>query len=802
MADFASLISPALGAGLTWLSRRRLPKVDGRLRLDGLQAPVEVLRDRWGVPHIYAENEHDLLMAQGFVHAQDRLWQMEANRRAAAGRVAEILGASAVDLDRRMRTLTIHHVAEHEATLLDDDVRAMLDAYAAGVNAFITQGRLPIEFTLLRYKPELWEVADTLAWAKMMSWYLCADWSAEATRWQRVKRLGEARVASLYVPYLEHWPRVVHSGVPYSVLAGTAPESHRPAPETGTPPAASSGNPPATGGLGSNNWVVAGSRTISGMPILANDMHLGMAIPAIWYENHLVGGDFNVTGVTFPGVPGVISGHNGRVAWGFTDGLPDVQDLYIEHIRCTGDGRVQVEFEGGWYEATILREAIRVKGGATVYEDVIVTRHGPIINILRDDLADAEPLALRWTSLEPDTLIRGFLRMNRARSCAQFRETLRDWSAPVQNIVYADVEGNIAYSFPGKIPIRAQGDGTTPVPGWTGDCEWTGYIPFEHLPHLENPPQGERRGGERRSGERRSGYIASANNAVVDDGYPYDLAVRAGTGHRAQRIVELLESCERVDVAYVRQMHLDVVSPLARTVARYLSQLQMDDPALVGIVDRMRVWDGALHTNSPEAAIYEIFIRQMTSLTLAEVYADTPPDDEVAWRWLEHALADPHHPGFDLGHGETRDEVMRLALARTVEALTADYGPDVETWAWGKLHRMTYGHPLGENRLLAKVFNRGPYPLPGDGHTVCAVSQRDLRKTAVVGPPYRMIVDLGDLRNSVSLLTPGQSGHLGSPHYDDQLQAWFTGEYHPMLYAREDVEREAQHRLILSPEET
>jgi penicillin amidase len=777
MPDFTSLITPVLSAGLTWLSRRRLPKVDGALCLDGLQAPVEVVRDRWGVPHIFAANEHDLYMAQGFVHAQDRLWQMEANRRAGAGRLAEVVGAAAVEMDRRMRTLTIRRVAEHEATLLDDDIRAVLDAYAAGVNAFIAQGRLPVEFTLLRYKPEPWVVADTLTWIKMMSWYLCADWWAEVSRWQLIKRLGEARVAALYLPYFEHWPRVVPSGVPYTILADTLPERSHPAP--------AAGNPSATGGMGSNNWVVAGARTTTGMPILANDMHLGMSIPAIWYENHLVGGALNVTGVTFPGTPGVISGHNGRVAWGFTDGMPDVQDLYIEHTRRTHDGRVQVEFDGGWYEAAILREAIRVKGSATVYEDVIVTRHGPIINVLRDDLADAEPLALRWTSLEPDMVLRGLMRMNHARDCREFRETLRDWTAPVQNVVYADIEGTIAYSFPGKIPIRAQGDGTVPVPGWTGDYEWTGYIPFEHLPHIENPPQG---------------YVASANNAVVDDGYPYDLAVRAGSGHRAQRIVELIESCAKMDVAYVRQMHLDVVSPLARIVARHLGQLEVDDPALAAIVNRMRVWDGALRVDSAEAAICGIFIRQMVSLTLSETFAEPEPYRDEAWRWLEHTLPDPHHPGFDLGHGETRDDVMRLALAKTVEALTAECGPDVDDWAWGKLHRMTYGHPLGENKLLATVFNRGPYPAPGDGHTVCAVHQHDLRKTTVTAAPYRMIVDLHDVRNSVSLLTPGQSGQPGSPHYDDQLQAWFTGEYHPMLYAREDVEREARHRLRLSPE--
>jgi penicillin amidase len=780
MVDIASILAPILNIGLTWLSRRRLPKVDGDLTIPGLQAQVEVLRDRWGVPHIYAQNPHDLYMAQGFVHAQDRLWQMEINRRATAGRLSEVIGPATVLMDRQMRALTMRHVAESEVALLPADIREMLDAYAAGVNAFIAQGRLPVEFTLLRYKPEPWVIADTLAWIKMMAWYLCADWWSEVRRMRLTERLGAERVAELTPAYLPHWPRVVPSGVLYSVLADVTAETARP--RSATPQSA--GTLSATdAGWGSNNWVIGGSRTTTGKPILANDMHLQMSIPAIWYENHLTDGELNVTGVTFPGVPGVVSGHNGHVAWGFTDGLPDVEDLYIEHTRRTEDGRVQVEGEGGWYEATILHEAIRVKGGETVYEDVVVTRHGPIINALLPDWEDAPTLALRWTSLEPDAgMMEAFFRITRARTCGEFREALRLWTSPVQNVVYADTEGNIAYSFPGKIPIRARGNGTTPSPGWTYDDEWTGYIPFAHLPHLENPPQG---------------YIASANNLVVDDAYPYDLAVRPVSGNRAQRIVELIESREKIDLAFVRQMHLDVVSPLARTVARYLGQLEVDDPALRAVVELVRAWDGAMHADSAAALVYEIFAHQLVTLLLAKPLEGHYLFDEAIWGWLEKVLAEPQSHWFDLGHGETRDDVMRLALAETLAYLRKEFGPEPADWTWGKLHQIIYNHPLGESKVLAPCFNRGPYPVSGNRHTVCATHQRHFDSHTFGGPPYRMIVDLGDVRNSVSLLTPGQSGQPGSPHYDDQIAAWSTGEYHPMLFTREDVEREFQHRLRL-----
>ncbi|MGC9397222.1 MAG: penicillin acylase family protein [Anaerolineae bacterium] len=780
MVDIANVLAPILDIGLTWLSRRRLPKVDGELALPGLQAQVEILRDRWGVPHIYAQNSHDMYMAQGFVHAQDRLWQMEVNRRATAGRLSEVIGPATLQMDRQMRTLTMRRVAESEVALLPDDIREMLDAYAAGVNAFIAQGHMPVEFAILRYKPEPWVIADSLAWVEMMAWTLCADWRSEVRRMRLTERLGVERVAELMPEYLPHWPRVVPSGVPYSVLADVTAEAVRS--QTASPQSAASLSA-TDAGWGSNNWVIGGSRTTTGRPILANDMHLQMSIPAIWYENHLTDGALNVTGVTFPGVPGVVSGHNGHVAWGFTDGFPDVEDLYIEHTRRTEDGRVQVEGEGGWYEATILHEAIRVKGGETVYEDVVVTRHGPVINALLPDWEDAPTLALRWTSLEPDTgMMVAFFRMNRAHTCQGFREALRLWTSPVQNVVYADTEGNIAYSFPGKIPIRARGDGKTPSPGWTDDDEWTGYIPFAHLPHLENPPQG---------------YIASANNQVVDDAYPYDLAVRPLSGNRAQRIVELIESREKIDLAFVRQMHLDVVSPLARTVARYLGQLEVGDPALREVVALVRGWDGAMHADSAAALVYEIFAHQLITMLLAKPLEGHYLFGETTWGWLEKVLAEPHSHWFDLGHGETRDEVMRLALAETLAYLQKEFGPDPADWAWGKLHQIIYNHPLGGSKLLAPCFNRGPYPVSGNGHAVCATHQRNFDSHTFGGPPYRMIVDLGDVRNSVSLLTPGQSGQPGSPHYDDQIAAWSAGEYHPMLFIREDVEHEMQHRLRL-----
>ncbi len=474
-------IAGLLGLASYWL-RKPLAKTQGTLQVPGLQAPVEIIRDKWGVPHIYAANTHDLMFAQGFVHAQDRLWQMDFQRRLVAGRLSEVMGAVTVPVDRWMRILGMRKVAEKEVGLIGSDVRANIEAYASGVNACIAQGHLPVEFSLLRYKPERWTVADSLSWVKMMSWNLSVNWETEILRAQLIARLGPEKAAELEPDYFDRWPTIVPPGVDYSAIGGAAllrAEAARPF--TG---------PAAGDGLGSNNWVLAGSHTATGAPLLANDMHLLISIPAIWYENHLAGGDLNVTGVTFPGIPGVVAGHNEHVAWGFTNGFPDVQDLYMEHLRRTDNDRVQYEHKGEWLDARLVREEIRVKGGETVVEEVVITQHGPIINQLAPDFTGEQPLAMRWTSFEPDTMMLALDGMNRARSCLEFREALRHWAAPVQNIVYADTAGNIGYSFPGKVPIRAKGEGRVPVPGWTGEYEWTGYIPFDKLPHMYNPPQG------------------------------------------------------------------------------------------------------------------------------------------------------------------------------------------------------------------------------------------------------------------------------------------------------------------------
>jgi penicillin amidase len=813
-ASLLTVAASVAAAGYYWLLRRPLARTKGTLRLPGLQDEVEVLRDRWGVPHIYASNLHDLLFAQGFVHAQDRLWQMDFHRRLVAGRLSEIMGPVTLSVDYWLRILGMRRVAELEVDLLAAQTRLNLEAYAAGINARVAQGRLPVEFAILRYRPEPWTVADTLSWVKMMSWYLSVNWESELLRAQLVAHLGPDRAAELEPSHPPEQPYIVPPGVELAAL-DTGPLERAEAVRAFT-------GPTARDGLGSNSWVLSGSRTATGAPLLANDMHLFMTLPSIWYENHLVANDLNVTGITFPGIPGVVAGHNGHVAWGFTNGYADVQDLYVERLRRVDDGegnsRVQYEYQGQWLDAELRHEEIGIKGGETVVKEIIVTHHGPIINALAPELADkpwpealegappevAEGLALRWTSLEPDGMIEAVSTMTRAKDCLEFRQALRHWTAPVQNVVYADTKGNIAYSYPGKVPIRARGDGRVPVPGWTGEYEWLGYIPFEELPHLYNPPQG---------------YIVTANNRVVGDDYPYHLGSEFALGDRAQRIVELIEAREQIDVPYVKRMHFDQVSHTARAIGHHLGQLPVNEPELAAVVERMRDWDGSLDARSAPAAIHQVFLRRMIQLLLQDRlgdlsirYAGKGPTPMLAessifgstsWVWLLNLLTQSSSPWFDLGHGETRDDVMRLALRQAVDLLKTELGPEIEDWAWGKLHTLTYAHTLGRVKPLDKLLNRGPYPIGGDGTTIWATgaSRHDFSSHSIVGPPFRFVADLGDLRNSWGLLVPGQSGQPGSKHYDDQIQAWFAGEYHPMLYERGDVERGTHARLHLVPAE-
>jgi len=788
----------AAGGGY-FVTRRSFPAVKGTIEAAGLQSQVEVYRDSWGIPHIYASNPHDLFFAQGYVHAQDRFWQMEFSRRQGSGRLSEILGKSALGSDRFIRTVGWHRTAAQELEQLDDEIRAVLEAYAEGVNAYIStrRGRLGLEFTILgltgvKFDPEPWTPLNTITWAKVMAWDLGGNMGTELLRAQVAARLGASAVSEVVSPYPDDYPVIVPNP-----LTGATLES--------LPEAAFDLHFLGTGeGIGSNNWVVAGSRTETGMPLLANDMHLGIQMPSIWYEIGLhcepvgPGCPFNVTGFSFAGVPAVIVGHNDHIAWGVTNLAPDVQDLFIERINPENPN--QYEYQGEWLDMEVVREEIRVAGAEEpVVVNARLTRHGPIINDVAGGTEDEwffgwQPLALSWTALQPGTLLQSVLLLDQASNWEDFREALSYWDVPSQNFVYADVEGNIGYQAPGRIPIRASGNGSMPAPGWTGEYEWVDYIPFDELPRAFNPEEG---------------YVVTANNAVVGTDFPYFLGMDWAPGYRARRIVELIEADASLSSADMQAIQGDSSPVYTQEVLPYLITLSSDKPRLAEALNLLRDWDGRAVRDSAGAALFEAFRLHLIDLTFG---------DELGERLLSRArntagialvglLPDEASPWFDdvtTPPVETRDEIMLQALEEAVDELTETLGRNMNRWRWGDLHTATFeNQSLGQCGigLVEALFNRGPVPV--DGSTVAvnatAYSPNDPYTVRAV-PSQRQIVDLKDFTRSLSIHTTGQSGHPYHPHYSDMIDPWRNIEYHPMLFAKESIVADKKALLILTPQ--
>ncbi|MFW6115424.1 MAG: penicillin acylase family protein [Chloroflexota bacterium] len=778
--------------------RRSWPQVDGSARVDGLRAPVTVLRDSWGVPHIYASNAHDLFFTQGYVHAQDRFWQMEFWRRAGSGRLAEILGESALENDRFIRTIGWHRAAERELDMLDAETISVLESYADGVNAYISahRGSLGLEFIVLGltgapFEPEPWTPLNTVTWGKVMAWDLSGNRSSELLRAHIAARLGTPAVDELVPAYPEQDPVIVPHPLTEASLRAVSDAVVGPL-TLGTGEY-----------LGSNSWVLAGDRTDTGAPLLANDPHLGIQMPSIWYEIGLhcepVGPDcpYDVVGASFASSHGVIIGHNAQIAWGVTNLGPDVQDLFIE--RLNPEDPHQYEYRGEWRDVEVIREEIRVAGREEpVLMDVRQTHHGPIINDVgagteEDWSFGWQPLALSWTGLQPGTLMRSILVLNRAANWEEFREALSYWDTPSQNFVYADVAGNIGYQAPGRIPVRASGDGTTPVPGWTGEYEWVDTIPYDDLPRAFNPPEG---------------YIVTANNAVVGDEYPYLLTRDWTPGYRAGRIIELIEAQSSLSIDDVQGIQADNVSHWARRVLPFVTSITTDQPELAEAVALLYDWDGRAVRESPGAALFELFRLHLIDAT----FGDELGEDLLGkarsslMNALLTILPEPDSPWFDdvmTSRVETRDEILLRALEEAVQELSARQGSNMDNWRWGALHTASFeNQSLGRCGigLVEALFNRGPYPIDGSMATVNQASYKlDQPFSARTIASYRQIVDLGDLSRSVSMHTTGQSGHPFHRHYDDMIDPWRNVEYHPMLWDRTTVETQAEAVLILSP---
>jgi len=803
-------------AGLAYTTMRRsFPQTSGNLALPGLQAQVQVIRDKQGIPHIYAANSHDLFMAQGYVHAQDRFYQMDFWRHETAGRLSELYGSGTVGTDKFLRTLGWHRLAEQEYASADPDTKALLDAYAAGVNAYLnthSAADLSLEYSVLaltglsNYKPEAWTPADTLAWGKAMAWDLGGNLDDEVERAVLNNSLG-ADKTNLYMPlYPSDHPIIV------------------PNPATGSLPLQNLHNQIAAvnaqiggyfRGIGSNNWVIAGSHTTTGKPLLANDPHLSIQLPSIWYEVALNcqpvsdACPYQVSGYSFAGVPGVVIGHNARIAWGFTNVNPDVEDLYIEKVNPGDPNQYQVN--GQWQAMTVTQETIAVKGAAIVPLTIRTTRHGPVITEAYGldqfaqkaglDPSSQYALSLRWTALDPNYLFRSIFKIDRASNWTDFREALKDFAAPSQNAVYADVDGNIGYQTPGNVPIRKQGDGLAPVPGWTDDFEWTGYIPFDKLPYAYNPPQG---------------FIATANNAVVGPDYPYLITLQWDEGYRAQRIVSMINATPKLSIDDIEQIQGDDMNLGSTEVLPYLTALSFEDAKLSTALNQLKGWDSQMTIQSQPAAIYMAFFNRL----LSDTFDDQVPQqywlrgEDRSWVILRQLLKQPDSDWCDNTQTpaiEKRDDILRQAFTEGYADLEKRLGPDSSHWTWGRLHTATFRNlTLGESgvSVIESIFNRGPYPVAG-GASIVNATGSDLSSDdpGNTGDPYavtslpsmRMIVDLSNLDNSLQVFTTGESGHAYAPHYVDMADHWRQIQYYPMLWSRANVDANTEATLTLTP---
>jgi penicillin amidase len=779
------IILAALGV---WFVRRPWPQEEGTLVVAGLSAPAEVIRDEWGVPHIYAENDHDLFFAQGYVHAQDRLWQMEVNRRYGSGTLSAILGEAPLELDRMMRTLGLRRSAEKDWALVDNEMRTLMEAYADGVSAYIenNRDRLPLEFTILGVDPEPWTPVDSLTWGKVMSLDLGGNFRSELFRARLIAELGAETAQHLLPPYPDGSPLIIPPeaksyawlrGAQFdglealeSVLGGPSPEK------------------------GSNNWVVHSSRTATGLPLLANDTHLGLDLPSIWYENGLHGGRFDSVGFTFPGVPLVVIGHNGSIAWGVTNLGPDVQDLYLEKLEDPAHP-TKYEFQGQWKDLEVIYETIEVKGEAPATLNVLSTHHGPIVNDILGKLQRAEPLALRWTALDSTNVIKAVMLLNQATNWDEFRQALSYWDVPSQNIVYADVDGNIGYQTPGKIPIRAPGhQGLVPVPGWTGEYEWQGFIPFDELPMVYNPG---------------TGFVATANNKVVPDDYPYLLAYEWAPPFRAQRITDLLAADDEITIEDTRDIHAQTYSLPAEALRPYLLDIEPQDDLQAEALAWVREWNLYNEADQVGASIYHTWYLFLLQNTLGDEVGH-----EMLDMYLNYArvsmmidlMTEPTSPWFDdvtTAQVETRDDIVRSSFADAVDWLSGRLGANPETWEWGRLHTKTFIHrPLGMSgiSLLEDLFNSKTIPARGDPFSVDAAGYSASEPFAMTGGvSQRFIADLSDLDRSLTIHTTGQSGHLFHRHREDFISKWQHVEYHPMPFSREAVEEYAEAVLTLTP---
>jgi penicillin amidase len=755
------LVGLVLVAGLVgwlWLRGTTVPQHAGRLALAGLSAPVEMQRTRLGVLQIRAQTDNDAFFALGVAHAQDRLWQMEFQRRVGAGRLSEVLGRATLEQDRFLRTWGFYRAAEQAYQSLGPEARAVVDAYVAGINAYLaTNPPLPLEFLLLGFRPEPWRPAEVLVWAKMMSYDLSSNWETELQRLRwAAQGMSPERMAQLKPPYPADAPTILQAQdmkqmqqVQQMRPTSADGESARALLELAARLPRALHLPGEALARASNNWVIGGARTVSGKPLLANDPHLGLGVPSIWYLVQIQAPTYNAIGASFPGLPAVVIGRNERIGWGVTTVGADVQDLFIMEEVAGGylyRGQVQP-----WRTRT---EIIRVRGEPEVTLTVRESRYGPVINDVVHS-PGARPLSLRWTSLDPtDRTVEAFLGIARAQNWEQFKAALTLFKAPSQNFVYADVDGNIGYIAPGRFPIRRPGHtGLMPVPG-DGNWSWQGYLPPDQWPQVFNPPEG---------------FIVTANNKVTPPNFPHTISLEWAEPFRAQRIRELILAKDKLSVQDMISMQQDITSLLFREFRPVLEALNPLSENARGWRSRLLAWDGVMRAEQIETTVFQAWYTEMTRLPSREVgqeFWEQPRFLLTAMRQGDPACLTPDT--------QTCLEFAALALDRALDR----FGGSPPRW--GDIHQASFPHAVLTNVSPLNRLSDRAVPHGGDRYTLNRASYDPNTFRMTVGSSYRHILDFSNLENSLFIHPMGQSGALLSANYESLLHKWARGEYLPM----------------------
>jgi penicillin amidase len=787
VGSLAVLIVLALAAALfvRYEIRKSFPVTSGSAELEGLVQPVVVARDEYGIPDISAASEHDLLAAMGYVHAQDRLWQMDMQRRAAAGRLSELFGPTTVPFDRMFRIVGLAKIARNIEDHLPPESRERLAWYTEGVNAFLAthRGSYPVEFDLLRYDPEPWSPLDCILVGRMMAWELNLSWWTDLTIGAIAERVGLEKAMDIFPSYPREVQPIVAAGK-RPPLASLGLDMVR----TAEAYRAFAGIPAVA--TGSNAWVVGPSKSATGAVILANDTHLHLSIPSPWYEVQMRCPAYNVRGMSVPGAPGVVAGRNDSIAWGITNAMADDADFYVERIDST-DG-TQYWYDGRWVPLSIRTEEIGVRGDSAVPVVIRETQHGPVVTDIRTSLQRSQPpyvASMRWTGREVDDQIGTFGRINRARNWNEFTEALRHFAVPGQNFVYGDVRGNIGYWCGVLLPIRGRQNSLLPMPGWDASTEWRGFVPFEQLPHRYNPPEG---------------FIATANNKIAGDDYPYHISDLWEPPSRIMRLREVLgKKGEMFTMGDFERLQNDTYSHLAREVVPFIFAAFADSASVRSgderLLEYFRNWNFYFTREDIATSIFQMFFVRLLENTFKDEIGDDLYHDfvllvNVPVRVMTRLLREGSSPWFDdVGTTavETRDEIVRRSLRQAGDALRERFGPEMKTWRWGDMHTVTFKHPFGLQKPLDRIFNVGPFPASGGSSSLVSCEYSFNTPFAVtVGPSFRQIFDMANPREVRAVLASGQSGQIFHRHYDDQTHLWLNGGYR--VARRDDAGRDRE----------